>query len=153
MKTSQCKCCNIYNNYNNPGRVNYILVFTVLAISQSSSGSSSYIASPAGYGDEGKWEWMARISGDSRAHGIYKNGYMNAATSTEWKDETAFGSANNQTGQWQWNDQGDNCTIYELMNYAEVQYCNTMDCRRSQHYARRNNYNANILYTQLNSLA
>ncbi len=51
-----------YENYNNPGRVNYILVFTVLQIQQSSSGTG-YTASPSGYGDEGKWVWMARISG------------------------------------------------------------------------------------------
>jgi dolichyl-diphosphooligosaccharide--protein glycosyltransferase len=111
-----------YENYNNPGRVNYILVFTVLSIQQSSSGSG-YTASPLGYGDEGKWVWMASISGTAEQWYI-KHGYMNATTSTVWKDQTAFGSVNNQTGQWEWNLQGDNCTIYELMNYAEVQYCN-----------------------------
>jgi dolichyl-diphosphooligosaccharide--protein glycosyltransferase len=42
-------------------RVKYIAVFTVLQISQQDS--STYVASPAGYGDEGKWVWMARISG------------------------------------------------------------------------------------------
>ena len=47
-------------------RVKYIAVFEVLQISQSSSGSSSYIVSPAGYGDEGKWVWMARISGQAQ---------------------------------------------------------------------------------------
>ena len=112
-----------YENYNNPGRVNYILVFTVLEIQQSSSGSSSYTAIPSGYGDEGKWPWMASISGTAEQWYI-ANGYMNATTSTVWKNETQFGSTNNQTGQWVWNDQGDNCTVYELMNYAEVQYCN-----------------------------
>ena len=54
---------NNYNNYNNPGRVNYILVFTVLQISTVKQRQSGYTASPAGYGDEGKWVWMARISG------------------------------------------------------------------------------------------
>jgi hypothetical protein len=112
-----------YENYNNPGRVNYILVFTVLEIQQSSSGSSTYTAYPSGYGDEGKWPWMASISGTAEQWYI-NNGYMSATTSTVWKDEASFGSANNQTGQWVWNDQGDNCTVYELMNYAEVQYCN-----------------------------
>ena len=114
---------NLYNNYDDPGRVNYILVFTVLQISQSSQGA--YIASPSGYGDEGKWVWMARISGGYEQYYI-NNGFMNANTSTVWKDETAFGSTSNQTGQWQWNLQGDNSTIYELMNYAEVDYCNQM---------------------------
>ena len=47
-------------------RVKYIAVFEVLQVSQASSGSSSYIVSPAGYGDEGKWVWMARISGQAQ---------------------------------------------------------------------------------------
>lgn len=111
-----------YENYNNPGRVNYILVFTVLQLQTSSSGTG-YTAIPSGYGDEGKWPWMASISGTIEQWYI-QHGYMNATTSTVWKDERNFGSANNQTGQWNWNNQGDNCTIYELMNYAEVTYCN-----------------------------
>ena len=113
----------LYNNYNNPGRVNYILIFTVIGITQSSSGSSTYTAYPAGYGDEGKWVWMARISGEAKNR-LIDEGYMNAATA--WTDETQFGSANQQTNRWEWNDQGQNCTVYELMNYAEVQYCNAM---------------------------
>ena len=47
-------------------RVKYIAVFEVLQVSQSSSGSNSYVVSPAGYGDEGKWVWMARISGQAK---------------------------------------------------------------------------------------
>jgi dolichyl-diphosphooligosaccharide--protein glycosyltransferase len=113
-----------YNNYNNPGRVNYIMVFIVLQISTSSSSSSTYVASPAGYGDEGKWVWMARISGGANNR-LIQQGYMNAATA--WTNETTFGSSNTQTGKWGWNDQGMNSTVYELMNYAEVQYCNTIN--------------------------
>jgi hypothetical protein len=45
---------------------------------------------------------------------------------TAWTNETTFGATNTQTNQWQWNDQGLNCTVYELMNYAEVQYCNSI---------------------------
>ena len=104
-------------------RVKYIAVFEVLQISQASSGSSSYIASPAGYGDEGKWVWMARISGQNK-QGLIDAGYMNPATA--WTDETSFGSSDPTTGRWQWNDQGLNCTVFELLNYAEVQYCNAI---------------------------
>jgi dolichyl-diphosphooligosaccharide--protein glycosyltransferase len=103
--------------------VKYIAVFEVLQISQSSSGTSTYVASPAGYGDEGKWVWMARISGQAQTR-LLNEGYMNPATA--WTNETQFGASNTQTGKWQWNDQGLNCTVYELMNYAEVQYANTM---------------------------
>jgi dolichyl-diphosphooligosaccharide--protein glycosyltransferase len=104
-------------------RVKYIAVFEVLGVGQSSSGSSSYIASPAGYGDEGKWVWMARISGQAETR-LIDEGFMTPATA--WKDETTFGSSDPTTGRWQWNDQGLNCTVFELLNYAEVQYCNTM---------------------------
>jgi dolichyl-diphosphooligosaccharide--protein glycosyltransferase len=109
-----------------PSRTKYIAVFTVLGISQLSSGE--YVAGPAGYGDEGKWVWMAKISGEGEQR-LMQEGYMNTATA--WTDETAFGAADKNPssstyGKWVWNDRGLNCTLYELMNYAEVQYCNTM---------------------------
>ena len=40
---------NFYNGYNNPGRVNYILVFTVLKYPRQAA-ASSYVASPS-------WIW------------------------------------------------------------------------------------------------
>jgi dolichyl-diphosphooligosaccharide--protein glycosyltransferase len=120
-ETQSMQMLSNYNNYDNPGRVNYIMVFTVLQISQSSSGS--YVAGPAGYGDEGKWVWMARISGEAKNR-FLQEGYMNPATA--WTDENQFGATNNSTGRWVWNDQGENCTVYELMNYAEVQYTTEM---------------------------
>jgi dolichyl-diphosphooligosaccharide--protein glycosyltransferase len=104
-------------------RVKYIAVFEVLQISQSSSGSNSYVASPAGYGDEGKWVWMARISGQAKTR-LLNEGFMNPATA--WTNETQFGSSDPTTNRWKWNDQGLNSTVFELMNYAEVRYANTM---------------------------
>jgi dolichyl-diphosphooligosaccharide--protein glycosyltransferase len=104
-------------------RVKYIAVFEVLQISQSASGSSSYTASPAGYGDEGKWVWMARISGQAQTR-LLNESFMNSATA--WTNETTFGSSNPTTGKWVWNDQGLNCTVEELLNHAEVQYANTI---------------------------
>jgi dolichyl-diphosphooligosaccharide---protein glycosyltransferase len=104
-------------------RVKYIAVFEVLQVSQSSSGSNSYVVSPAGYGDEGKWVWMARISGQAKTR-LLNEGFMNP--STAWTNETQFGSSDPTTGRWVWNDQGLNCTVFELLNFAEVQYANTM---------------------------
>jgi dolichyl-diphosphooligosaccharide---protein glycosyltransferase len=117
------KMLNYYDSYNNPGRVKYILVFEVVQVSQSSSGSSTYIASPSGYGDEGKWSWMASISGEARNR-LVEHGYMDAATA--WTNESSFGASDQTTGKWAWNDQGQNCTINELLNYALVEYCNQM---------------------------
>ena len=71
-------------------RVKYIAVFEVLGISQASSGSSSYIAYPAGYGDEGKWTWMARISGTDKQR-LIDQGFMDPATA--WTNETTFGAS------------------------------------------------------------
>ncbi len=105
-------------------RVKYIAVFIVLGVSQasSSSGSSSsntYITFPYGYGDDGKWIWMARISGQQKQRFI-DSGFISAADA--WTDETSFGSSGTNS-QWQWNDRGLNCTVEELMNFAEQAYC------------------------------
>jgi asparagine N-glycosylation enzyme membrane subunit Stt3 len=107
-------------------RVKYIGVFEVLYVQQTSTG---YYASPAGYGDEGKWTWMASISGEGMDR-LVKEGYISAAD--KWTDQSAFGTADQNTGRWVWNDRGLNCTVFELMNYAEVQYCNTMSAALSQ---------------------
>jgi dolichyl-diphosphooligosaccharide--protein glycosyltransferase len=109
------------NNYGQ-SRVKYIAVFEVIQISTSNSGTS-YIASPAGYGDEGKWVWMARISGQAQTR-LMNEGFMNPANA--WTNESQFGSSDPTTGRWQWNDQGLNCTVFKLLNYAVVHYANTM---------------------------
>jgi dolichyl-diphosphooligosaccharide--protein glycosyltransferase len=96
----------------------YILVFTVLAIRQSSD-QSSYFVQPAGYGDEGKWTWMAKISGQARDRFI-QTGFI--STELAWTDETAFGKVNNQTNAWEWNDVGKNSTVYKLMSWAKQRW-------------------------------
>jgi len=100
----------------------YILVFTTLAI-ETQSGVN--YAVEAGYGDEGKWTWMARISAQSsydtnvNANSVWPD--------WNWTDETAFGSYTNVTtywpNDWLWNDQGTNSTIYQLMTWARTLYC------------------------------
>jgi len=105
----------------NPERVKYIAVFTVLGISQTSSGT--YTAYPRGYGDEGKFYWMAKISGQAQQR-LTDEGYM--TPSSTWTDETAFGSNNQETNLWEWNAQGKQTTIYKLLSYVETQYCTRM---------------------------
>jgi dolichyl-diphosphooligosaccharide--protein glycosyltransferase len=95
----------------------YILVFTTLGITQSSS-TGYYVAVSAGYGDEGKWTWMARISGGARDRFI-REGLIDEKSS--WTNETAFGSSVN--GTWVWNDIGTNSTIYKLMSWAKQRWC------------------------------
>ena len=97
----------------------YILVFTTLGIGTSST-TGYYVARDAGYGDEGKWMWMARISGQAKDR-LIQTGFMdpNAA----WTDETHFGKVNNSTYAWEWNDAGTNSTIYKLMSWAKQRWC------------------------------
>lgn len=96
----------------------YILVFTTLGIGQSSE-EGSYVVIPAGYGDEGKWMWMARISGQARDRFI-QTGFISSELA--WNDETVFGSVSNQTSAWQWNDVGKNSTVYKLMSWAKQRW-------------------------------
>jgi len=96
----------------------YILVFTTLGLGASSD-QTHYVASPAGFGDEGKWMWMARISGQARDRFI-QTGFIGAEAA--WTDENAFGSVDNQTGTWQWNNVGKNSTIYKLLSWAKQRW-------------------------------
>ncbi|HUJ85052.1 MAG TPA: STT3 domain-containing protein [Candidatus Acidoferrales bacterium] len=102
----------------------YYLVFETLQIQVSSSGSISGV-SMAGYGDEGKWVWMARISGEAENR-LIQEGFMNS--NYKWTNETSFGNytTNNSTGQqtFVWNKMGLNSTIFELLSYAEQQWAN-----------------------------
>jgi dolichyl-diphosphooligosaccharide--protein glycosyltransferase len=100
----------------------YILVFTTLAL-ETPSGSTTNYAIEAGYGDEGKWTWMARISGQSANETLWPN--------WNWTNETAFGKYTNVTtywpNNWLWSDQGYNSTIYQLMTWARTLYCNAQN--------------------------
>jgi len=94
----------------------YVLVFITLAIKQE---GNQYYASWAGYGDEGKWMWIARISG--KASQRFKNeGLLNDATA--WTDEFKFGNYSS-SNEWQWNDFGTNSTIYKLMSWGRQRWC------------------------------
>ncbi len=83
--------------FNGPdGPPTHILVFTTF----------NSLGSDAGYGDEGKWRWMARIANQTVAHGFYR----------EWGDNNEFNTFGNVTqNQWMWNEDGTNTTIYKLM--------------------------------------
>ena len=97
----------------------YVLVFTTLGISTDSSGQ--YVAYDAGFGDEGKWMWMARISGNA-ADRFIEEGLLDEETA--WTDESDFGSYNNETGTWEWNEVGMNTTIYKMMSWAKERWTN-----------------------------
>ena len=66
----------------------YVVVFTTFR----QDGSDQ------GWGDEGKWRWMARIAG---------------------LNETDYGEYDKETGGWNWNDKGLETVIYKLMQYGK----------------------------------
>jgi dolichyl-diphosphooligosaccharide--protein glycosyltransferase len=103
----------------------YILVFTTLELLDSSgssyTGSGTAYPVEAGYGDEGKWTWMARISAQST------NENTTEWPNWNWTDESDFGSYVNTTtywpNNWAWNERGYSSTIYQLMTWARTLYC------------------------------
>jgi dolichyl-diphosphooligosaccharide--protein glycosyltransferase len=97
----------------------YILVFTTIALRSSTSTGEIY-ASWAGYGDEGKWMWMAKISGKAKQRFI-DTPYLNMTEETSWINETKFGNFANNT--WVWNEFGMNSTIYKLMSNGKSRWC------------------------------
>lgn len=102
-------------------RVDYILVFITVALGQGST-SSTYVVNFAGYGDEGKWSWMAQISGGAQDR-LVADGFI--PENESWNADTAktiFGQYSNVTNGFVWSDQGTNSTVYKLMSYAKEQY-------------------------------
>ena len=96
----------------------YILVFTTLYLTTSSD-QLSYVVQSAGYGDEGKWSWMARISGQARQRFI-DTGFISEEEA--WTDETDFGVVSNETYTFEWNDAGKNTTVYKLLGWAKQRW-------------------------------
>jgi len=101
---NETEAVKMLSNYN----AKYILVFTTL---RADTGAFY------GYGDEGKWMWMARISGKAYQRFIDAGLLDN---SSAWQDETKFGNYTNN--QWTWYDFGKNTTIYKLMADAKHQW-------------------------------
>ena len=62
---------------------------------------------------------MARISGQARERFI-QAGLL--TEDTAWTDENDFGTVNNETGTWQWNDMGKNSTVYKLLSWAKQRW-------------------------------
>jgi dolichyl-diphosphooligosaccharide--protein glycosyltransferase len=71
-----------------------------------------------GGGDNGKWTWMARISGKARERFI-STGFIDAASA--WTNETTFG--NFTENKWVWYSVGKNSTVYKLMSWSKNQWC------------------------------
>ncbi|TRO47873.1 hypothetical protein E2P47_03765 [Candidatus Bathyarchaeota archaeon] len=95
----------------------YILVFHTVFIGQDQSGN--LLATAGIWGDEGKWSWMASISGSSRDRFI-EDGWIEE--DLMWTDENDFGEPNQNTGTWIWNSRGRDTVIYKMMSWARQLY-------------------------------
>jgi dolichyl-diphosphooligosaccharide--protein glycosyltransferase len=114
MMANETQSLKMLSKYN----ASYVLVFVTLQLQLSSDQTQITGVQWAGFGDEGKWTWMADISGNARDR-LIDEGYMTA--SYQWTNKTDFGF-NATTSQTQWNDMGLNSTIYKLMSTAEQQW-------------------------------
>jgi dolichyl-diphosphooligosaccharide--protein glycosyltransferase len=81
--SNETEAIKILGNYN----ATYVVVFTTF----------DQNGNDVGWGDEGKWRWMARI------------GEL---------DETDYGNTTEE-GRWQWNEKGQETVIYKLMQYGK----------------------------------
>ena len=100
--------------------VQYILVFTSLYVFPYDESPTGYYVMSYGLGDEGKWIWMARISGGAKDR-LTNEGFM--TPDNTWTDEKSFGNSTDY-GRWEWNDQGMNTVIYKLLSSIEYNYAN-----------------------------
>lgn len=76
--------------------VKYVVVFTTFYV-QTQQQQQVQIQDRPAWGEEGKWQWMAKIAGFN---------------------ETDFGTWNQQRNSIQWTDKGQNTVLYKLMNYG-----------------------------------
>jgi dolichyl-diphosphooligosaccharide--protein glycosyltransferase len=106
---------NMLQQYN----AKYILVFVTLQIEQSSTQQGGFVAKFSRFGDEAKWTWMAKISGQDRQRFV-DTGFISAEAA--WNDESSFGAVSNQTGAWEWNAAGKSSTIFKLMSWAKQRW-------------------------------
>ncbi len=93
----------------------YILVFTTFYTYGEWFGS----------GDEGKWSWMAKISG--KAYGRFLNESL-IDVESGWTDDEPFAVYNETLAsakRWplQWTDRGENSTLFKLMSYGKHIWC------------------------------
>lgn len=87
-----------------------------------------------GYGDEGKWRWMARIATGEFGNYYNDNSFGNYTLGSDWTDN----NANNQVdeGEIAANTKGGNSTIYKLMTYAKSDRTGAVPAPTLQHFER-----------------
>jgi dolichyl-diphosphooligosaccharide--protein glycosyltransferase len=72
-----------------------------------------------GYGDEGKWRWMAKIAASKFGDYFDDNSFGNHSLGTDWIDKNKDGAFQRGQDELVPNPKGRNSTIYKLMTYAK----------------------------------
>jgi len=88
-------------------RPEYIVVFTTFDAN----------GNDRGYGDEGKWRWMAKIAASRFGDYFDDNSFGNFSLGTDWVDKNDDGQR--QQEEIVSNSKGQNSTIYKLMTSAK----------------------------------
>lgn len=102
-------------------KADYVLVFITVALGSGAT-SNTYVVNFAGYGDEGKWSWMAQISGGAASR-LVDAGFIPANESwTVEQSKTVFGQYSNVTNSFVWSNKGTNSTVYKLMSWAKAEW-------------------------------
>ncbi len=122
-ETQSMQMLSKYNNYN-PNSTAYILIFTMIYVSIS---QTSATVSPAtiGTGEEGKWVWMADISGEAQSRFLTNQTFNTSFMSSDykWSGRQDFGF--NDTTGTNWSNQAlMNSTFYALISSTWQQYAN-----------------------------
>jgi dolichyl-diphosphooligosaccharide--protein glycosyltransferase len=90
----------ILNRYN----VKYVVIFTTFSMEYDQSTGQTHIYDTPGWGDEGKWQWMAKIAG------------FNETDFGSWTSTTDITGATVSTITW--TAKGQDTVFYKLMNYG-----------------------------------
>ena len=106
------------SNYYGQKNVQHIIVFASMYVfSQEEESSLVCYMIPYGYGDEGKWMQMARISGGAQER-LTSKGFMTSGNT--WTNEDAFGYSSDYG--WEWNSQGVDSVFYKLLSTTEHEF-------------------------------
>ncbi len=125
MMANETQALKMLANYH----AKYVLVFVTVQNILSSDQTQITGVQFANYGDEGKWVWMARISGEAETRLLSDKTFGASWMDNDykWTNETTFGNTTtNTSGQsvFTWSSMGLNSTIFKLMSNAEQQYAN-----------------------------
>jgi asparagine N-glycosylation enzyme membrane subunit Stt3 len=105
--SNETEALKILNEFDERGdkKITHVVIFVTFATDESAETIQDY-----GYGDEGKWRWMARIGG------LDDNKYGNYTLGIDWADANGDGSVDED--ETIVNELGNSTIIYKLMHYA-----------------------------------